>query len=89
MLTSDCLGINESGHLTIGGVDTTYLAEKYGTSPTNVERNIRYIIESTWERSKKSTRSDKVDTMFGGIVKKPTNSEFILTCSEWLRYGDR
>lgn len=65
------------------------LAEKYGTSPTNVERNIRYIIESTWERSKKSTRSDKVDTMFGGIVKKPTNSEFILTCSEWLRYGDR
>ena len=31
MLTSDCLGINESGHLTIGGVDTTYLAEKYGT----------------------------------------------------------
>lgn len=65
------------------------LAEKYGTSPTNVERNIRYIIESTWERSKKSSRSDKVDSMFGGIVKKPTNSEFILTCSEWLRYSGK
>ena len=31
MFTSDCLNINEKGHLTIGGVDTVGLAEKYGT----------------------------------------------------------
>ena len=31
MFISDCLGINEAGHLTIGGVDTIMLAEKYGT----------------------------------------------------------
>ena len=27
----DCYGINENGHLTIGGADTVSLAEKYGT----------------------------------------------------------
>lgn len=28
----DNLAVNEEGHLTIGGVDSTYLAEKYGTA---------------------------------------------------------
>lgn len=64
------------------------LAEKYGTSPTNVERNIRYAIESTWARNRKSSRSGQVDRMFGTLEKKPTNSEFVLTCSEWLKYKD-
>ena len=27
----DHLGVNQQGHLTVGGVDTTYLADKYGT----------------------------------------------------------
>ena len=31
MFVSDCLGVNEKGHLTIGGVDTLALAEEYGT----------------------------------------------------------
>ena len=31
MFVSDCLGVNEKGHLTIGGVDTLALAEQYGT----------------------------------------------------------
>ncbi len=31
MFVSDSLSVNEKGHLTIGGVDTVYLAEKYGT----------------------------------------------------------
>lgn len=31
MFVMDCLGINERGHLTIGGLDTVALAEKYGT----------------------------------------------------------
>lgn len=31
MEISDCLDINEQGHLTIGGCDTVQLAEKYGT----------------------------------------------------------
>lgn len=31
MFTSDCLNINEKGHLTIGGCDTVDLANEYGT----------------------------------------------------------
>ena len=31
MFTSDCLNINENGHLTIGGCDTVELAKEYGT----------------------------------------------------------
>ncbi len=31
MFVSECLGVNEKNHLTIGGVDTLQLAEKYGT----------------------------------------------------------
>ena len=31
MFVSDCLGVNEKGHLTIGGVDTVQLAQQYGT----------------------------------------------------------
>ncbi len=55
MLTSDCLGINEKGHLTIGGVDTVYLAEKYGT-PLYVmsEDKIRNIAKSYLESIRKN-----------------------------------
>ncbi|MCL2856838.1 MAG: diaminopimelate decarboxylase [Oscillospiraceae bacterium] len=31
MFVSDCLGVNEKGHLTIGEMDTVVLAEQYGT----------------------------------------------------------
>lgn len=31
MFISDCLSVNENGHLTIGGADTVSLAERYGT----------------------------------------------------------
>ncbi|MCR4925929.1 MAG: diaminopimelate decarboxylase [Clostridiales bacterium] len=31
MFVSDCLNVNEKGHLTIGGVDTVDLAKEYGT----------------------------------------------------------
>lgn len=31
MYVSDCININENGHLTIGGLDTVALAKKYGT----------------------------------------------------------
>ena len=32
MFVSDCLGVNEKGHLTISGCDTVELAEQYGTA---------------------------------------------------------
>lgn len=37
---SECLDINEKGHLTIGGVDTIYLKEKYGTPLYVMDENL-------------------------------------------------
>ena len=31
MFVSDCLSVNEKGHLAIGGIDTVELAAQYGT----------------------------------------------------------
>ena len=49
------LGVNEQGHLTVGGVDTTYLAEKYGTplyvmDEDKVRKNCRVYIENMKEQ---------------------------------------
>ena len=35
MFVSDNLGVNASGNLTIGGVDTVALAKKYGTDDSS------------------------------------------------------
>lgn len=58
MFVSENLGVNESGHLTIGGVDTVGLAEKYGTP--------LYVMDEDMIR--KSCRSFKssVDKYYGG-----------------------
>lgn len=60
------------------------IAIKHGTSSGNVERNIRYVIESTWNR--RADNNIPENDLFKGAVKKPTNSEFILVCSEWIHY---
>lgn len=62
------------------------IAIKHGTSSGNVERNIRYVIESTWTRHCECKSEDVMSDLFKGITKKPTNSEFILICSEWVHY---
>ncbi len=50
----DHLGINQQEHLTIGGVDTTYLAEKYGTplyvmDENRIRKNCKTYIEALRE----------------------------------------
>lgn len=62
------------------------IASRHGTSSGNVERNIRYVIESTWSRRDDEKYKDIISKIFKGEVKKPTNSEFILICSEWIHY---
>ena len=62
------------------------IAETHGTSAGNVERNIRYVIESTWQRKEDPKYVMKIAQVFHNITKKPTNSEFILVCSEWINY---
>lgn len=51
MFVSDCLGINEKGHLTIGGKDTVSLAAKYGTplmvfDEYSIRANMRHFRDS-------------------------------------------
>ena len=51
MFVSDCLDINNKGHLTIGGVDTTEIAEEYGTpvivyDENSIRNNCRAFVGS-------------------------------------------
>lgn len=61
------------------------VAGKYGTSAGNVERNIRYVIESAWSKIGERELDKEMLEIAGDTAKKPTNSVFILSCSEWIR----
>lgn len=62
------------------------IASRHETSSGNVERNIRYVIESTWNRRLDKKYEKVVETVFKDVNKKPTNSEFILICSEMIHF---
>ena len=61
------------------------IADKYGTTPSRVERAIRHAIEVAWSRGQVET----MDAIFGYTVNsikgKPTNSEFIAMIADKLR----
>jgi two-component system response regulator (stage 0 sporulation protein A) len=61
------------------------IAQKYGTTPSRVERAIRHAIEVAWGRGQTET----VESIFGYTVSaakgKPTNSEFIAMIADKLR----
>ncbi|MGI6487212.1 MAG: sporulation transcription factor Spo0A [Syntrophothermaceae bacterium] len=65
------------------------IAEKYGTTPSRVERAIRHAIELAWDRGD----IDKINKFFGYTVNgdrgKPTNSEFIAIIADRLRLETR
>ena len=62
------------------------LADKYDTTSSRVERAIRHAIEVGWSRSNWQLTED----LFGQSVDydkaKPTNSEFLVTLADWLRF---
>ena len=60
------------------------IASNYGTSSGNVERNIRYVIEATWLKAPESKYEKLFFEIFNRNRKKPTNTEFILSCSEYI-----
>ena len=60
------------------------IATNYETSPGNVERNIRYVIEATWLKATDSKFEENFLKIFSRLSKKPTNTEFILMCSEYI-----
>jgi two-component system response regulator (stage 0 sporulation protein A) len=62
-----------------------YVAEKFDTTPSRVERAIRHAIEIAWDRG----NLDTINAFFGYTVNtckgKPTNSEFIALVTDKLR----
>lgn len=51
MFVSDCLNVNEKGHLTIGGADTVEIAKEYGTpvivyDENSIRKNCRAFVDS-------------------------------------------
>lgn len=84
-------GINlmlESNEITGGITKEIYpeIARKYNTTSSRVERAIRHAIEISWNRGD----YDTMEEIFGHSVDydkaKPTNSEFIATIADHLRY---
>lgn len=65
------------------------VAEKYGSTPSRVERAIRHGIELSWSRGK----LDSLHKLFGYTVRydkgKPTNSEFIATIVDYMRLNKK
>ncbi len=58
MFVSDCLGLNELGHLTIGGVDTIDLAERYSTP--------LYVMDEEEIRKNCRTYREAIEKITGG-----------------------
>lgn len=60
------------------------IAKKFETTPSRVERSIRYAIEVAWNRMD----PDDIFKLFGNSINpevgKPTNSQFIITLMEKL-----
>lgn len=58
MFVSDCLSVNEKGHLTIGGLDTLELAKTYGTP--------LYVMDEKTIRESCSLYKSSIDQFYGG-----------------------
>ncbi|MGN0573735.1 MAG: diaminopimelate decarboxylase [Acutalibacteraceae bacterium] len=58
MYVSNCISVNEKGHLTIGGADTVELAEKYGTPA--------YIFDENEIRNNLREFKKSIDENYGG-----------------------
>lgn len=58
MFVSDCLNVNELGHLTIGGLDTVALAERYGTP--------LYVMDEDQIRRNCRKYKSSIDRFYGG-----------------------
>lgn len=60
------------------------LAQQYGTSVSNIERNMRYVIEKAFLQA----NSKMLDELFHNLVHynngKVTNTEFIQSCTDYL-----
>ncbi|MBP0981869.1 MAG: diaminopimelate decarboxylase, partial [Oscillospiraceae bacterium] len=58
MFVSDCLNVNEAGHLTIGGADTVELANKFGTP--------LYVFDEATIRKAMREYNESIKKFYGG-----------------------
>lgn len=58
MFTSDCLSINQKGHLSVGGCDSVELAEKYGTP--------LYVMDEETIRRNAAAYRNSIEKYYGG-----------------------
>lgn len=77
---------------TLGGITKEvypFIAEKYNTTPSRVERAIRHAIEVSWSRGD----YDLMEEIFGHSVDfdraKPTNSEFLATITDKMALDNK
>lgn len=65
------------------------IAQRFGTTPSRVERAIRHAIEVAWSRN----NIDIIKKFFGYTIKtekgKPTNSEFIAMMADRMRLNNK
>ena len=61
------------------------VAEKFGTTATRVERDIRHAIETAWTRGQVEVLHKYFGYTVDGNKGKPTNSEFIAMIIDWIR----
>ena len=70
----------EDRHIRITKDIYPYLARKYETTPMNIERNVRTVINICWETNRKG-----MDEIAGHpLLCKPTNSEFVKMVVSYL-----
>ena len=63
------------------------VAQKYGTTPSRVERAIRHAIEVAWDRGDLETLQKYFGYTVSNAKGKPTNSEFIAMIADRLVLG--
>lgn len=60
------------------------IADKYETAPSNIERNIRNAIEVSFSRG----NTELINDVFGYTISydkdRPTNTEFVSACAEYI-----
>lgn len=76
MFINDCLNVNKEGHLTIGGVDTLALAQKYGTP--------LYVLDESVIRDNCRKYIDAFKKYYGGNG-LPSYASKALCCKELCR----
>lgn len=64
------------------------VAVKFNTTPSRIERNIRYSIEKTMEYTRTYTLNKVLKSAYSPETGKPTNSEFLFTVAEYLKMGE-